>query len=66
MGIAVAEKPCILHTIPGRIRMHMPDWSGQGKRALEAQLRKISGIHSVDANTLTGNILIHFDATVTE
>jgi calcium-translocating P-type ATPase len=45
--------------------MHMPDWSGQGKRALEAQLRKVHGILSVDVNALTGNILVHFDSSVT-
>ncbi len=65
MDVAVAEKPCILHTIPGRIRVHMPSWSGQGRRALEAQLRQVQGIDRVDANTLTGNVLIHFDAAVT-
>src|SRR5260370_26288925 len=65
MGVAVVEKPCILHTIPGRIRVHMPGWSGQGKRALEAQLRQVIGIHSVEANVLTGNILFHFDITET-
>ena len=65
MGIAAAEKPCILHTIPGRIRMHLPAWSGQGKRTLEAQLRKVPGIQRTEANTLTGNMLIHFDATAT-
>src|SRR6266480_2956537 len=65
MGVAVVEKPCILHTTPGRVRIHMPDWSGQGKRALEGQLRQVPGIHSVEANALTGNILIHFVATAT-
>src|SRR4051812_48798398 len=65
MDVAVAEKPCILHTIPGRIRVHMPSWSGQGRRALEAQLRQVQGIDRVEANTLTGNVLIHFDATAT-
>ena len=65
MGVAVVEKPCILHTIPGRVRVHMPGWSGQGKRALAAQLRQVIGIHSVEANALTGNILVHFDSTAT-
>ncbi len=65
MGIAAAEKPCILHTIPGRIRMHLPAWSGQGKRALEAQLRKVPGIQRAEANALTNNMLIHFDVTAT-
>ena len=65
MAIAAAEKPCILHTLPGRIRLHLPAWSGQGKRTLETQLRVVPGIHDVEANALTGNILIHFDSTIT-
>src|SRR5260370_37139313 len=43
----------------------MPGWSGQGKRALEAQLRQVAGIHSVEANALTSNIRFHFDTDAT-
>jgi hypothetical protein len=30
MSVAVAEEPRILHTLPGRLRVHLPEWSGQG------------------------------------
>jgi len=46
MGVAFAEELCVLHTLPGRVRIHVPQWSGQGKRSLETQLRQIQGVHS--------------------
>jgi cation-transporting ATPase I len=61
----MAEEPRVLHTIPGRMRVHMPEWEGQGKYAIEAQVRRLPGVQRVQANTLTGNMLIVFDPTVT-
>ena len=63
MSVA-ADEPRILHTIPGRLRAHLPEWSGQGKRKLEMHLRQVQGVRSVQANSLTGNILIQYDQTV--
>src|SRR5436309_4831142 len=65
MSVAVAEKPRVLHTIPGRLRVHVPGWEGQGKRSIETELRQIQGVQSVQANALTGNILVQFDPAVT-
>ena len=65
MSIAVAEEPRILHTIPGRLRVHLPTWSGQGKRQIETHLRQLHGVRSVQANTLTGNVLIQYDPAMT-
>jgi cation-transporting ATPase I len=65
MSAAVAEEPHVLHTLPGRVRVHLPDWSGQGKRQLERQIRQISGVQSVRANQLTSNLLIRYDPAVT-
>ncbi len=65
MSVAVAEEPQVLHTVPGRVRVHLPGWLGQGKRSLEKQLRQVQGVRSVQANPLTGNILIQFDPVVT-
>ncbi|GAC1403579.1 MAG: hypothetical protein NVSMB49_21230 [Ktedonobacteraceae bacterium] len=64
MSVAVAEEPRVLHTIPGRMRVHIPDWEGQGKRDIEAQVRQISGVQRVQVNTLTGNLLILFDPII--
>src|SRR5260221_6794652 len=65
MSVAVAEEPRVLHTVPGRVRVHMPGWSGQGKRSIETRLREVQGVRSAQANALTGNILVQFDPTVT-
>ncbi len=58
MSFAVAEEPRVVHTLPGRLRVHVPEWSGQGKRSIETQLRQVQGVRSVQANNLTSNILI--------
>jgi cation-transporting P-type ATPase I len=65
MSIAVAKEPRVLHTVPGRMRVHVPEWSGQGKQNLEAELHQVQGVRSVQANPLTGNILIQFDPHAT-
>src|SRR5438128_8730425 len=65
MSVAVAEEPRVLHSLPGRIRVHLPGWSGQGKRDIEKQLRQVCGVRSVQANPLTGNILVQFDPAIT-
>ena len=65
MSVAVAEEPRVLHSLPGRIRVHLPGWSGQGKRDIEKQLRQVWGVRSVQANPLTGNILVQFDPAIT-
>lgn len=67
MGIAtgnvggVRAEPHIVHIATGRVRVHLPGWSGQGKRLIETQLRQLQGIQRVQANPLTGNILVLFD-----
>ncbi|HLI69215.1 MAG TPA: hypothetical protein VKV19_05605, partial [Ktedonobacteraceae bacterium] len=66
MSVAVAEEPAILHALPGRVRVHLPTWSGKGKRSIEKQLRQVWGVQSVQANPLTGNILVQFDPTITD
>jgi hypothetical protein len=51
----------ILHSIPGRIRIHIPDWQNLERSALEHRLRVMPGVAAVHANPLTRNLLIHFD-----
>ena len=64
MNVVLAEEPRVIHTTPGRLRVHIPGWSGQGERLLEAQLRQLQGVRSVRANPLTGNVLVQFDTHV--
>src|SRR5260370_15165089 len=65
MSVAVAEEPRVLHTVPGRVRVHVPGWYGKGKRSIETRLREVQGVRSAQANALTGNILVQFDPKVT-
>src|SRR5687768_16445261 len=61
MSAAVAEEPRLIHGLPGRLRLHLPGWSGQGPRNIETQLRQLQGVRSAQANPLTRNVLIHYD-----
>ena len=55
-----------MHSLPGRMRMHLAGWPRAGQCAVEARLCQVPGVHSVQANPLTGNVLIHFDPTATD
>jgi hypothetical protein len=46
------------------MRVHLPGWEGRGARGVEAWLRRVRGVRSVRANSLTGNVLIRFDPTL--
>jgi copper chaperone CopZ len=48
------------------MRMHLAGWPREGHCAVEARLRQVPGVHSVQANPLTGNVLIHFDPMATD
>ena len=66
MSGAIAATPCVLHTIPGRMRIHLPEWSGQGKLALEEHIGQMQGIYKIQTNSLTKNALVLFDPTITD
>lgn len=50
-----------LSLIPGRVRLHLPGWKGDGAERIGNRLRRINGVENVQANPLTGNVLVHFD-----
>lgn len=62
----VAEAPSLIHATRGRMRVHLPSWSGAGPHTIARQLRCLAGVQSVQANPLTENILVRFDASVTD
>ncbi len=66
MSVAVEQEPYVLHALPGRVRLHLPWWEGQGKRIIETHLRQVEGVRNVQANAATGNVLIQFDPAVTD
>ncbi len=65
MSIAVAEEPRLLHALPGRMRVHLPGLGVQDQRKLKSLLGKLPGVQSVQANSLTSNMLIIYDQAVT-
>jgi magnesium-transporting ATPase (P-type) len=56
----------VVHALPGRLRVHLATWSGRGQRLLEKQLRSLPGVRRVEANPVTGNVLVGFDPTATD
>jgi Cu2+-exporting ATPase len=57
----IPRQPRVLHALPGRVRLHLSGWSGEGRTALEDSLRRVPGVQYARANSLTGNVVIHFD-----
>jgi hypothetical protein len=64
--ISSAESLQILSLVPGRVRLHLPNRSGDDREQIENRLRRIKGAESVRANSRTGNVLIHFDRRITD
>jgi cation-transporting ATPase I len=58
---AQATDARVLHSIAGRLRLHLPHWSGKGGKRLAAAIRHLPGVHKAEPNPVTGNVLIFFD-----
>lgn len=56
----------ILSRIPGRIRLHVPGWAEGDAVRIENRLRRVEGIQRVQANPLTGNVLVYYDHRSTD
>src|SRR5262249_8013407 len=61
MNTVAPPEPLTLSATPGRVRLHLPAWSGTGPRHLEQRLRQVSGVRQVQANPLTHNVLVQYD-----
>lgn len=57
-----------IHHIPGRVRVRIARLKGSERFALEIEqhLRSQRGVRTAVANPLTGNVLIHYDPTLTD
>lgn len=64
--MTAAEAPRVVHSLPGRARVHLPQWSGSTARSLERSLCELEGVDSVRASARTGNVLVHFDRGATD
>lgn len=66
MSPTLADRPRIRHKVRGRLRVHVPGLAGSHPQAVEERLGRLAGVRGVRANSLTGNVLIHFDPATTE
>jgi hypothetical protein len=62
--VALVSSFTVVHSIPGRIRIHIPDWRNLELGALERRIRLVPGVRTVAVNSLTQNVLIRFDSKV--
>ncbi len=63
--MSAVATPQIVHNLPGRIRVHLPDWNGGSQQAVERQVLQFPGVRKARATGLTGNVLIQFDPAAT-
>src|SRR5829696_3810806 len=54
--------PRVVHAVPGRVRMHAPEWARAAPGRVEGHLRSLPGVECVRASATTGNVLVWFDA----
>jgi len=60
---AVAEAPRIVHSLPGRARIHVPGMTAARVGEIEQQLTRLRGVIRARASSLTENVLVEFDVT---
>jgi len=53
-----------VHEVPGRLRIRIPSLKRNARFAVEIQtlLKRVPGVTRVSANTMTGSVVVHFDA----
>ncbi len=58
-----AGEPRSVHSLPGRVRVHLPGSSPVDTSAIERRLSSLTGVRRARANAQTRNVLIEFDPT---
>jgi uncharacterized protein len=58
---APARELSVVHSSFGRLRVHLPHWSGTHDEQIVATLRRLRGVTHAEANPLTGNVLLLFE-----
>jgi len=53
----------VVHELPGRLRIHAPEWAQLPGGRLEQRLGSLPGVARVRASTSTGNVLVCFDSS---
>src|SRR5829696_4271558 len=55
--------PRVVHELPGRLRVHAPEWAQAPPGRLEQRLASLAGVAHVRASASTGNVLVCFDSS---
>ena len=56
----------MVHEARGRLRVHLPRWSGVGADRLEREMLGLVGVTAARASAATGNLLVCFDVDLTD
>jgi uncharacterized membrane protein YbaN (DUF454 family) len=59
-NVAPTREPGVLHSSYGRLRVHLPHWSGSGDAELAAEVQRVAGVTHAEASPITKNLLILF------
>jgi uncharacterized membrane protein YbaN (DUF454 family) len=57
---APARDLSVVHSSFGRLRVHLPHWSGSGDTEIAAAVRRLAGVTHAEASPITGNLLVRF------
>jgi uncharacterized protein len=55
------QEPGMVHSSIGRLRVHLPHWTGEEPDAIVAGIRHLSAVTHAEANSVTSNVLILFE-----
>jgi uncharacterized membrane protein YbaN (DUF454 family) len=58
---APARGLSVVHSSFGRLRVHLPHWSGTQPEDIIAAVRRLPGVTHAEARSITGNVLILFE-----
>jgi uncharacterized membrane protein YbaN (DUF454 family) len=58
---APTREPSVVRSSYGRVRVHLPHWSGTEAELIDASVRRLRGVTAAEANPLTSNVLIFFE-----
>jgi uncharacterized membrane protein YbaN (DUF454 family) len=53
-----AREPSVVHSSVGRLRVHLPHWSGTRAEEIVGEVRRLVGVTHAEASAVTGNLLI--------
>jgi uncharacterized protein len=53
-----AREPSVVHSSVGRLRVHLPQWSGTRGEEIVGEVRRLVGVTYAEASAVTGNLLI--------